>query len=124
MFAPRFPCAPVQRHGPIFPSERICKATYRADFPSGYTPSRSAVPFPRSKDSNETQRFSHLCLEETAIDAVRPCDEFGVASILDDAAPLKHENAIEALHRRKPVRNNDRRAPGRQMRDSIADEGF
>ena len=39
----------------------------------------------RSKDSNEKRRFSHLCLEETAIDAIRPCDEFGVASILDDA---------------------------------------
>ena len=78
----------------------------------------------RANPSNEKRRFSRLRLEEAAIDAIRPGDEFRVASLLDDAAAVKHENAVEALHRREPMRHNDRGAPRGQMRDGIADQGF
>ena len=41
----------------------------------------------------------------------RHCHEFGVCSLLDDAALIKNKNLVCAEHARKPLRHDDRRAP-------------
>src|SRR5260221_12930828 len=52
--------------------------------------------------------FRRLALEQSAIDAAGTRSKRRVAALLDDLAAVEHENAIEAAHRRQPVRDHDR----------------
>src|SRR4051794_5399853 len=73
---------------------------------------RTFVRQPRAKISfRGRDEFGHLPLEKAAIDAARPRRQRGMRALLDDPADVEHQDAIEAAHRRKPVRDHDRGAP-------------
>ena len=40
-------------------------------------------------------------------------------AFLDDATAIEYEDAVSALHRRKPVRDDDRRAPAHEPIESL-----
>src|SRR5207249_4098426 len=50
------------------------------------------------------------------------CEELGMRAFLDDATAIEYEDAVSALHRRKPVRDDDRRAPAHEPIESLLHE--
>ena len=45
-----------------------------------------------------------------------------MSAFLDDAAAIQNEDAVGALHRRKPMRDDDRRAPAHEPIESLLHE--
>src|SRR6267142_2711675 len=75
----------------------------------------------RRRDAGE---FRRLALEQPAIDSSRPGGERGMGTLLDDLAAVEHQDAVEAAHRRQPVRDHDRGASLDEPLHRLLDQGL
>src|SRR6267154_6454908 len=75
----------------------------------------------RRRDAGE---FRRLALEQPAIDSPRPGGERGMGTLLDDLAAVEHQDAVEAAHRRQPVRDHDRGASLHEPLHRLLDQGL
>ncbi len=73
----------------------------------------------------ETRPNSVACsLEQPAIDAARARRQCRVVPCSTDLAAIEHQDAVEAAHRRQPVRDHDRGAPFHQPLHRLLDQAF
>src|SRR5437868_5669732 len=72
----------------------------------------------------DTSELHHLALEQAAIDAAGLAREPGMRALLDDLAAVEHQDAIEAAHRRQPVRDHDRGPAPHQPLHRLLDQAF
>src|SRR5271166_3709320 len=76
---------------------------------------------PRSVHSTRTRGSSvsaRLKLEHVRVTAARR-HELVMSSLLDDPPPLDDDDAIGRAYRRKPVRDDDRRATARERTEAL-----
>src|SRR5262245_1741113 len=78
----------------------------------------------RHKSLSRRDELGGLQLEQAAIDAARARRERSVGALLDDLAAVEHQDAVEAAHRRKTMRDHDRGAALHQPRHRLLDQPF
>src|SRR4051794_37374167 len=75
-----------------------------------------------SLPSRDTIELGRLPLEQPAIEPARPDRQHGMRALLDDPAVIEHQDAIEAAHRRQPMRDHDRGASLHQPLHRLLDQ--
>ena len=76
----------------------------------------------RIERTGSERQFQRLALEQAAIDAAGLPGEHRVRALLDDLAAIEHQDAIEAAHRRQPMRDHDRGAALHQPLHRLLDQ--